>query len=77
MPIQPVNQGWDRGFVKMPQIGSSLARLLTKHQRLWVDEAEGVDNDFTLDGLDGVNDNGNSTRGELFERLLGIDINTR
>lgn len=60
----------------MPQIGSGLARLLPKHQRLWVDEAEGVDDDFTLDGLDRVDNNGNCTRSELFERLLGIDIDT-
>lgn len=60
----------------MPQIGCSLAGLLTKHQRLWVDEAKGVDNNLTLNGLDGIDDNGNSTRSELFERLLGIDIDT-
>lgn len=61
----------------MPQIGGGLARLLTKHQGLWIDEAESVDDDLTLDRLDGVDDNGNSTRSELFERLLGIDIDTR
>lgn len=61
----------------MSQIGSRLARLLAKHKGLWVNEAEGINDDFTLDGLDGVDDNGDSTRGELFERLLGIDIDTR
>jgi hypothetical protein len=41
---------------------------------VWVDEAEGVDDNFAFDGLDGVDDDGNSTRGELLKGLLGVDI---
>jgi hypothetical protein len=39
--------------------------------------SESVDNDFTLDGLNGVNDDGDGASGELLEGLLGIDVDTR
>jgi hypothetical protein len=41
---------------------------------VWVDEAEGIDDNFSFDGLDRVDDDGNGTRRELFEGLLGVDI---
>ena len=41
---------------------------------MWADQAEGIDDDFALDRLDGVNDNGNGAGSELLERLLGIDV---
>jgi hypothetical protein len=40
---------------------------LTEHEGLGVDEAEGINDDFALDRLDGVNDDGDSAGGELFE----------
>lgn len=76
MPVQTVDQSLNRRFVEMAQIGCGLARLLTKHQGLWVDEAESVDDNLTLNGLDRIDDNGDSTRSELFEGLLGVDIDT-
>jgi hypothetical protein len=41
---------------------------------LGVDEAESIDDDFALDGLDGVNDDGDGAGGELLERLLRVDV---
>lgn len=58
----------------MSQVTCALTRLLTKHERLGVDEAEGVNDDLALDGLDGVDDDGDGARGQLLERLLGVDI---
>jgi hypothetical protein len=44
------------------------------HEGLRVDEAEGIDDDFALDGLDGVDDDGDGAGSELLERLLGVDV---
>jgi len=57
------------------QVRRALAWLLSEHKRLWVDESEGIDDNLALDGLDGVNHDGNSSRCQLFERLLCVDIN--
>lgn len=58
----------------MPQVGCSLTRLLSKHEKLWADETEGVNDDLSLDGLDGINDNCDGSRGQLLEGLLCVDI---
>jgi hypothetical protein len=44
---------------------------------LRVDEAESVDDDLALDGLDRVDDYSDGARCELLERLLRVDINAR
>lgn len=72
-----MDESLNRWLVQVTQVGCSLARLLTQHEGLWVDEAEGVDDNLALDGLDGVNDNGDGTRGELLEGLLCVDIDRR
>lgn len=51
-----------------------MAGFLAQHEGLRVDEAEGVDYDFAFDGLDWVDDYGDGAGGELFEGLLGVDI---
>lgn len=76
MSVQAMDEGLNGRFVKMSQIRSCLTRLLSKHQRLRVDEPEGVNDDFTLNGLDGIDDDGNSAWGKLLEGLLGVDIDT-
>jgi hypothetical protein len=43
---------------------------------LRVDKAEGIDDNFALDGLNRVDDHSDSAGCELFERLLRVDINT-
>lgn len=58
----------------MAQVTRALPGLLTKHKGLGVDQAEGVNDNLALDGLNGVDDNGDSTRGKLLEGLLGVDI---
>lgn len=40
----------------MANIGGCLSGLATRNDGVRVNEAEGVDDDFPFDGLDGVND---------------------
>ena len=61
-------------LIEVAQVGCRLAGLLTEHERLGVDEAESVDHDLALDGLNGVNNHSDSTGVELFETLLRVDI---
>lgn len=61
-------------LVQVSQVGSGLSWFLAKHEGLWVDEAESVDDNLALDRLDGIDDNGNGARRELLERLLGVDV---
>lgn len=75
--VETVDESLNGGLVEVAQVGSGLAGLLSEHEGLWVDEAEGVDDDLALDGLDGVDDDGDSARGELLERLLSVDVDGR
>lgn len=67
MSVKAVNKRLDRRFVEMSQIGCTLARFLAEHERLWVDETESINDDFALNGLNRINNNGNSSRGQLLE----------
>ena len=58
----------------MTEIRCRLSGFLAEHERLWVYEAESVDDDFAFDGLDWVDDDGYGARVELFEGLLGVDV---
>lgn len=75
MPVQAMDESLDGGLVEVTQVRCRLAGLLAVDQGLRVDEAEGVDHDLALDGLDGVDDNGDGAGVELLERLLCVDIN--
>ena len=75
MSVEAVDKGLNRRLIQVTQVGSTLAWLLPEHKRLRVDKSEGIDDDLALDGLDGVNYDGNSSRCQLFERLLRININ--
>ena len=77
MPVQPVYQRLDRGFVEMAEIGGGLAGFLSEHKGLWVDQSEGVDDHLALDRLDRINDDGYRTGRQLLEGLLGVDIDAR
>lgn len=46
----------------MAEVRCTLPRFLAHHERLGVDESEGVDHDFAFHGLDWINDDGNSSR---------------
>ena len=74
MAIQAMNKCLDGGFIEVTEVGGGLAGFLAQHEGLRVDEAEGVDDDFAFDGLDGVDDDGDGAGGELFEGLLGVDV---
>jgi hypothetical protein len=72
--IKTVNERLDRRLIEMPQVRCTLTGLLAKHERLWVDESESINDNFAFDRLDGVNDNRDGSWGQLFKGLLGIDI---
>ena len=74
MSIQAMYQGLNTGFVQMSKVGGCLAWFLAEHEGLRVDKAEGVDDDFAFDGLDGVDDDCDGAGCKLFEGLLGIDV---
>lgn len=74
MTVEAVDEGLDGGLVEVADVGRCLAGLVAHHEGLRVDEAEGVDDNFSLYGLDGVDDDCDGARGELLERLLGVDV---
>ena len=57
----------DRGLVEVTDVGSGLAGLMAHHESLRVDEAEGIDDNLALDGLDGVDYDGHGAGCELLE----------
>lgn len=71
MSVQSVNEGLDGGFIDVPDVGGGLARFLAEDDGVWVDETEGVNDDFPFYGLDGVDDNGYCAGVEGFEGLGG------
>lgn len=72
--VQAVNQRLDRGLIQVTQVRCALAGLLAEHQRLRVNQPECIDHDFALDGLDGIDDDGDGSWGKLLEALLGVDV---
>jgi hypothetical protein len=74
MSVKTVNKRLDGRLVEMTQVRCALTRFLTEHKRLRVDESESVDDDLSLDRLNGINNDGNSSRCQLFEGLLCVDI---
>lgn len=76
MSVQTMDKGLNGRLVEVTDVGCGLARFLAKHERLRVDEAEGIDDDLALDRLDRVDDDGDGARGELLKRLLRVDIDT-
>ncbi len=65
------------GLLRWPRVTGAQTRLLAEHQRLRVDEPEGINNDLPLDRLDRVNDHGDGSRRKLLEGLLRVDIDGR
>lgn len=74
MSVQAMDQGLDRGLIQVTDVGRGLAGLLTQHEGLWVDEAESINDDLALDGLNRIDDNGDGARSELLKGLLRVDI---
>lgn len=77
MPIQSVDQGLDAGLVDVPDVRCRLTGLLASEDCMRVNEPEGVNDDLSFDGLNGVDHDRDRTRREGLERLLGVDIDTR
>ncbi len=75
MSVEAVDQRLDGRLVEMAQVGCALSGLLAKHKGLWVDQPEGIYDDFALDRLDGIDDDCNSPGIKLLEGLLRVDIN--
>lgn len=77
MSVEAVDKSLDRRFVEVTQVGSALSWFLAQHQGLGVDKSECVNDNLALDGLYGVNNDGDGSRRKLFEALLGVDIDRR
>lgn len=75
--IQAVDESLDRGLVQVSQVRCCLARLLTHHNSLGLNETEGINDDLALHGLNRVDDDGDGARSQLLEGLLGVDIDRR
>ena len=58
----------------MSDVRGGLPWLVAHHERLWIDEAECIDNNLALDGLYGVNNYCDGAWCKLFEGLLCIDV---
>jgi hypothetical protein len=65
--IQAMNKCLNRRLIQMSQVAGALTRLLTHHQELRVDEAEGINDDLSLHRLNGVHDDSNGSRVKLLE----------
>lgn len=74
MSVKPVDERVDRWFVEMTEIGGCLSGFLIKKQRLVGDQAEGIDDNFALDGLYRVDNDGDGAFCEPFKGFLRIDV---
>jgi hypothetical protein len=77
VPVQAVDEALDAGLVDVPDVGRCLAGFLAEDDAVGVDEPERVDDDFALDGLDRVDDDGDRARVEAFKRLGGVSASGR
>ena len=60
-------QSLNTWLVQMSNIARRLSRLLSAHDGVRIDRPECVDDDFSPDRLNRVDDDGNGTRVQLFE----------
>mmetsp|Transcript_31889 Transcript_31889/g.93710 ORF Transcript_31889/g.93710 Transcript_31889/m.93710 type:complete len:331 (+) Transcript_31889:2125-3117(+) len=74
VPVEAVDEGLDRRLVQMADVAGRLAGLLAEHHELRIDEAEAVDDDLALDGLDGIDDEGDGAGIQGLEAGLGVDV---
>ena len=65
----------DGGLVQVADVGGGLAGFLAHEQELGVDEAEGVNDDLALHGLDRVHHDGNGAVVQRLKTLLRVHIN--
>lgn len=74
MTVQAVDEALDARFVQVSDIGSRLSRLLSQYDGVGVNQPESINNDLSRHGLNGVDDDGHSTRLKLLEALLCVDV---
>jgi hypothetical protein len=70
MPVETVYKSLDGWFVQMTNIARRLPGFLTSHHGSRIDRSECINDDFSSDRLDGVDNDCYRSRVELFERLL-------
>lgn len=71
MAIQSVDQGLYTRLIDVSNIGCRLSWFLAHHDGVRVDKAEGIDHYLALDGLNGIDHDGDGARIQLLERLKG------
>jgi len=69
MPVQAVDQCLDRRLVQVTDVARCLTGLLAGHEGLGIDRPESVNNDFSSDGLDRVDNDSDGTWVKLLEGL--------
>lgn len=67
MPVKTMNQSLDTRLVEVTQITGRLSTLLTLDEGLGVDRSESVNDDFSTDRLNRVDNYGHTSGVELFE----------
>ena len=72
--IETVDKSLDRWLIEVSEIGRRLAGFLSEDIGLRIDQSECVDDDFALDRLDWIDNDGDSAGRKLLERLLCVDI---
>ena len=48
MSVEAVDESLDGRLVEVSQVGGTLTRFLAKHERLWVDEPESINDNLAL-----------------------------
>jgi hypothetical protein len=57
----------------MSNVTGRLAGFTAGHQGLWLNQSESINDDLALDGLNGVDNHGDSTVMQLFKGLCSHD----
>jgi hypothetical protein len=69
-----MDQCLNGGFIDVALIGSRLTGFHAHHHDGCLNQSECIDDDFSLDRLDWVDDNGYGAGSQILESLLGLDI---
>lgn len=77
MTVETVDESLNGWFIQVTDVGSGLSWFVTHHESLWVNEAECIYHDLAFYGLNRIDDNRDSARCKLLERLLCVDIDRR
>eukprot|EP00978_Attheya_sp_CCMP212_P048675 scaffold559185_cov55-Attheya_sp.AAC.1 len=74
MTIESMDEGLNARLVEVTNVARRLTGFLSEHHELWINEAKAVNDDLSLDTLDGVNDEGDGPLIEGLEGALGINV---